>query len=238
MKSRLLDRLMVAAQIDAVESLGPRLRLVTLSGPDLTGLDWQPGQHVRVQVAAGPAAVDWLLGMLRTYTVWSYHDQTMQLVVFDHGDGPGARWARTTRPGDELLMMKPQGSFVTGPAPYHLFAGEETAQAAFGPMLRALQADTRAFGALEVDSPEERLDMGRDANLEWSYRRGRSAASSETLVEAVRRLELPAEPGRAYLAGEARTIQLIRRHLVEERNWPRRNVLTKPFWTPGRKGMD
>ncbi|MEU8661955.1 SIP domain-containing protein, partial [Actinoplanes philippinensis] len=47
-----------------------------------------------------------------------------------------------------------------------------------------------------------------------------------------------AEPGRAYLAGEARTIQMVRRHLVEDRHWPRRSVLTKPFWTPGRKGMD
>lgn len=238
MKSRLLDRLLVAAQVHAIESLGPRLRLVTLTGPNLAGLDWQPGQHVRLQVAAGPAAVDWLVGTLRTYTVWSYHDQTMQLVVFDHGNGPGAHWARTTRPGDELLLMKPQGTFVTAPAPYHLFAGDETAQAAYGPMLRALPPDARAFGVLEIDSPEERLDLGPGTNLEWSYRRGRSAASSERLVEAVRGLELPAEPGRAYLGGEARTIQLVRRHLIEERNWPRRSVLTKPFWTPGRKGMD
>jgi NADPH-dependent ferric siderophore reductase len=42
----------------------------------------------------------------------------------------------------------------------------------------------------------------------------------------------------AYLAGEARTIQLIRCHLVEERHWPQRNVRTKPFWTPGKKGLD
>jgi NADPH-dependent ferric siderophore reductase len=48
----------------------------------------------------------------------------------------------------------------------------------------------------------------------------------------------PAEPGMAYLAGEARTIQLIRRYLVEERRWPRHNVRTEPFWTPGKKGLE
>jgi hypothetical protein len=26
--------------------------------------------------------------------------------------------------------------------------------------------------------------------------------------------------------------------LVRERGWPRRSVLTKPFWTPGKRGMD
>jgi NADPH-dependent ferric siderophore reductase len=235
-KRRLLDRLLLPARVEAVEQPAPRIRRITLTGPSLTGLDWVPGQHVRVQVAAGPAAVDWLVGTLRTYTVWSYDGRAMELIVFDHGDGPGAEWARTTEPGDELMLMKPQGDFITAPAAYHLVAGEETAQAAYGPMLRALPADAHVYGVLEVDSPKEQLDLGRE--LTWTFRHGRSAASATTLVDAVRELSLPAEPGLAYLAGEARTIQLVRRHLVEERGWPRRNVRTKPFWTPGRKGLD
>ncbi|MEU4241250.1 siderophore-interacting protein [Actinoplanes sp. NPDC026619] len=243
MKQRLLDRLLLAARVHAVEQLGPRLRLITLTGPSLGGLAWVPGQHVRLQVAAGPSAVDWLVGTLRTYTVWNHLDQTIELIAVDHGDGPGAAWSRTVRAGDQLMLLKPQGSFVTdASAAYHLFAGEETAQVAYGPMLRALSAEARVFARLEVDSPEDRIELtpGQNPNwdLDWDYRHGRSAASAPTLVAAVRRLDLPPEPGVAYLAGEARTIQLIRRHLVDERGWPRRNVRTKPFWTPGRKGLD
>ena len=244
MKHRLLERLLLTAQIDSVSHLGPRLRRISLTGPALEDLSWVPGQHVRVQVAAGPGAVDWLIGTLRTYTVWDHHDQTVELVVFDHGDGPGAEWSRTARPGEQVMFLKPHGSFTTSAAPYYLFAGDETAQAAYGPMLRALPEDARVFARLEVDSPEERLAVGPEVtrdrrwDLDWAYRRGRSAASAQTLVEAVRGMDLPAEPGKAYLAGEARTIQLVRRHLVEERGWPRRNVITKPFWAPGRKGLD
>lgn len=260
MKRRLFDRLLLPARVHAIEQRAPRLRHVTLAGPALAGLAWLPGQHVRLQVGAGPGAVDWLIGALRTYSVWNYDGETIELIVYDHGDGdgdgsgPGAEWARTAQAGDELRLLKPEGGFTTTPAAYHLLAGEETAQVAYGPMLRALPADARVFGRLEVDGPDERLDLGRDPNpgqdpepnshpdrtwdLDWSYRRGRSAASAQTLVDAVRALDLPAEPGMAYLAGEARTIQLIRRHLVEERNWPRRNVRTKPFWTPGKKGLD
>ncbi|MEO3828389.1 SIP domain-containing protein [Actinomadura sp. B10D3] len=39
-------------------------------------------------------------------------------------------------------------------------------------------------------------------------------------------------------AGEARTVQAVRAHLVRERGWPRRSVLVKPFWTPGKRGME
>ncbi len=58
--------------------------------------------------------------------------------MLDHGDGPGARWARAVRPGQEVLFGKPEGPLVVRPAPYHVFAGEETASVAFGPMLAAL----------------------------------------------------------------------------------------------------
>jgi NADPH-dependent ferric siderophore reductase len=243
-KRRLLDRLLLPARVHTAEQRAPRLRHVTLTGPALAGLDWLPGQHVRLQVGAAPGAVDWLIGTLRTYSVWNYDGETLELIIFDHGDsnGPGAQWARTARPGDELRLLKPEGDFTLTPAGYHLFAGEETAQVAYGAMLRALPAGARVFGRLEVDSPDERLGPGDDPNpdwdLDWSYRRGRPAASAQTLADTVRGLDLPAEPGLAYLAGEARTIQLIRRHLVEERHWPRRNVRTKPFWTPGKKGLE
>lgn len=242
MKRRLLDRMLLSARVHSVEQLAPRLRHVALTGPELAGLAWEPGQHVRLQVGAAPGAVDWLVGTLRTYTIWEYDGEILELIVYQHGDdeGPGAEWARTARPGDELRLMKPEGSLVTTPAAYHLFAGEETAQVAYGPMLRALPATARAFACLEVDTPDERLDLAPNGNwdLHWTFREGRPAASATTLVDAVRALDLPAEPGIAYLAGEARTIQLIRRHLTEDRHWPRRTIRTKPFWTPGRKGMD
>jgi NADPH-dependent ferric siderophore reductase len=211
-KRRLLDRILLPAQVHAVMQQTPRQRLVTLTGPALADLNWQPGHQVRLQVAAGP----------------------------------GAQWSRTAQPGDKLMLLQPHGDFTTIPADYHLFAGEETSQVAYGPMLRALPGAAKVFARLEVESRDERLPLSPQADGEhnpnwdiaWSYRHGRPAASSETLVEAVRDLELPPEPGVAYLAGEARTIQMIRSHLVDQRNWPRCNVLTKPFWAPGKKGLD
>lgn len=50
------------------------------------------------------------------------------------------------------------------------------------------------------------------------------------VAESEDRLPLP--------RGEARTVQAVRAHLVGERGWPRRSVQVKPYWTPGRRGMD
>jgi hypothetical protein len=35
----------------------------------------------------------------RTYSIWDYDGSSLELYVLDHGDGPGARWAREVTPG-------------------------------------------------------------------------------------------------------------------------------------------
>jgi NADPH-dependent ferric siderophore reductase len=217
--------------------------LVRIEGDDVVRLPWTPGQHVRVHVTDMSNPRNWLRPMdfLRTYSVWrrgAGDEGGIELCVLDHDGtaGPGARWARQLRVGDPVTFGGPEGHFVLGDGPYHVFAGEETAAVAFGAMLRALPAETPAYGVIEVDQPGDRLPLPRE--LDWQYRHGRPAAASQTLLEAFTRLELPAEPGVAYLAGEARTIQLLRRHLVGDRGWPRRAIRMKPFWTPGKRGLD
>ncbi|MEU7857133.1 siderophore-interacting protein [Nonomuraea sp. NPDC049141] len=239
----LRDRLFVVGEVLETEQVTPRMRKIRIGGEALAGLKWTPGQHVRLAVKDIFTARAWLRGeianALRTYSIW-HHDptwDTIELIGFDHGgDGPGTSWIRNARPGQEIAFTKPEGSLVVRPAPYHLFAGEETASVAFGAMLRALPEGEVVFGAVEADGPGDHLDLPRD--LTRVCREGASAASSELLVAAVRKLALPDEPGVAYLAGEARTIQAVRAHLVRERGWQRQNVRTKPFWTPGKRGLD
>jgi hypothetical protein len=130
----LADRLFVRGTVTGVDQITRRMRRITVTAP---GLSWTPGQQVRV-------AADGLLTR-RTYLVWDYDGSSLELYVLDHGDGPGARWARTVRPGDDVVFGGPEGGFVTRPSPYHLFAGEETASVAFGPMIRAL-GDAPVYG--------------------------------------------------------------------------------------------
>jgi NADPH-dependent ferric siderophore reductase len=238
----------VTGTVTEIDRIAARMRRIRIEGDDVARLNCTPGQHVRVHVADLRNPRSWLRprDLLRTYSVWQ-HDVGIELCVLDHAGlgqegldqdtgGPGARWARRLRTGQAVTFGRPEGSFVLRDGGYHVFAGEETAAVAFGAMVRALPAETPVYGIIEADEPDDRLPLARP--LHWQYRHGRSAAASPTLLEAFTQLELPAEPGVAYLAGEARTIQLLRRHLVSERGWPRQAIALKPFWTPGKRGLD
>ena len=138
-----------------------------------------------------------------------------------------------------MLFRKPEGRLCAVPgAAFHLFAGEETASVAFGAILGGLPASALVSGAIEVADERDRLPLPRAGELTWRYRAEADAASSGTLLAAVRDLDLPDGSGAAYLAGEAHTCQAIKRHLTADRGWPRRSVLVKPFWTPGKRGME
>lgn len=237
-RRRFSDRFMVQATIAAVEQISRSMRLIRLDTSGISTLECVPGQQVRVQVGGGSGAMDRLLGQLRTYSVWELTADRLDLIVLDHGEhaGPGAAWSRAAEPGHVVHFIKPQGTFVLRQsATDHVFIGEETASVPFGAMLRALPADRRGLAVVEVDDPADQLPL--PGEVHWHHRLGGSAAGSASLVEAVRQAELPSS-GVAYVAGEARTIQLVRRHLVDERGWSRHDVLTKPFWTPGKKGME
>ncbi|MFG2816574.1 siderophore-interacting protein [Streptomyces sp. NPDC004673] len=220
-----LDLLMLRGTVTAVERFTARMRRLRIEGDALAGLDVLPGQQVRVLVGTTLTR--------RTYSVWRYEPSgAVELCVLDHaGDGPGARWARAAAVGDEVRLGKPEGSFTLRPdAAHHVFVGDETASVAFGAMLAALPAGARVSGCVETDTAADRLPLAHAGRLDWVLR------GEVPLPEAVGRLA-PAPGGVAYVAGEARTVQAVR-HVLRDAGWDRRSVLTKPFWAPGKRGLE
>jgi NADPH-dependent ferric siderophore reductase len=242
----LRDAMFLSATVGEIDALTPRMRRIRFSGPRLQGLTWTPGQHIRLQVAGLGESFLRLRpnDALRTYSIFDADPDvgTLDIVMFDHdGDPkvvtPARRWATAVEIGDQVHITRPQGNFVlNNNAPYHVFAGEETASVAFAAMLRSLQPSAEVHGVVEAAADTDHLAPARP--LTRVERGDAPAANSVVLADGLRALRLPDHPGVAYLAGEARTIQTLRKILMTERGWGRRQIRTKPFWTPGRTGME
>ena len=239
---RLVGKYAMEATVTGVREVTPTMRAIRLTAEAPIEFTYSPGQHIRIQIN-DPLSVSGLLRpgeTLRTYTIWEFDRDARELELRAHlydGDGIGLRWAREVRAGDAVTFWWPERNFFVRDADYHLFVGEETASAAFGPMLRALDQCTPVCGVLESETPDLDPPLPGPHRLRRVHREGRPAASSTVLLDAVTGLDLPADAGVAYVAGEARTCQLVRDHLVRDRGWPRTSVKVKPFWTPGKRGL-
>jgi NADPH-dependent ferric siderophore reductase len=240
---KITDRLFTRATVSEVEQVTARMRRIRLADSRLTSLPSVPGQQLRVVVNdffSRETLRHVFRDFLRTYSVWEHDPQagTIDLCVLNHGDGPGSRWSRQVKAGDEVQFGGPEGKFAIRPAAYHVFIGEETAQVAFGAMLRALSPRACVHGVIEVGEGADRLPLTHGEAMNWLSRHGASAERSATLIDTLRSLDLPSGPGHAYIAGEAKTCAAARRHFINDRGWPARSISVKPFWTPGKRGLE
>lgn len=138
--STLRDAVFLSATVSETERLTPRMRRIRFSGPRLQGLAWTPGQQVRLKVESLRESWSRLHSypVLRTYSIYDADPDlgTLDIVMFAHdGDPKGAtsagRWVTAASIGDHVHITRPQGNLVIRhDAPYHVFAGEETASVA------------------------------------------------------------------------------------------------------------
>jgi NADPH-dependent ferric siderophore reductase len=173
----------------------------------------------------------------RRYTIRS-HDRAAGVIAVDvvlHGDGPGARWAATARPGARVEAIGPRGKITVVPdAAWHLFVGDESFQPAAFAMTEAAPAASSALLVLEVDGPGDRQPLHAPAldRITWVHRDGAPPDSGAGLVAAVEALALPDGTGHAYLGGEMRVVARLRR-LLADRGLAREQISPKPYWRAG-----
>jgi len=237
-----------------VEALSPRMVRVTLTGGDLRGLtigDAAASVRLLLPSPGAPELVmptwngnEFLLPdgrrpTIRTFTPRRVDPEALELDVeiVTHGGGVASGWAGAAKPGDPAAVSGPgRGYTVDREAPAFLLAGDETAIPAISQLLEALPLDRPVQVRVEVARPDGRLELPDHpgATVEWSDLEP-GASSGDALVAAVRAVELA--PGtRVWVAGEAASVQRIRRHLFDERGLPRSQASVRGYWKHGRSG--
>ncbi|MEO7548741.1 MAG: siderophore-interacting protein [Ramlibacter sp.] len=209
------------------EAISPHFRSVTLGGAALEGfVSASFDDHCKLILdAAGAGPV------MRDYTPRRFDAAARELTLEFalHGDGPAAGWAAQAVPGQRATIGGPRGSFVI-PLDYdwHLLAGDETALPAIARRLEELPATTCALVLVQLDDPADRRQLASvcDARVQW-------LGVGESLVDAVRALELPPGEGYAWCAGEAGVAAALRRVLVGEKGHSRHAIRAAAYWKRG-----
>ena len=227
---------------------------VTFAGPELEGLTVEdPAASVRLLLPSPGAhelvvpswngneflLPDGLRPTIRTFTPRRLEPEALELdlEIVLHGDGVASRWAEAARPGDPAAVSGPgRGYAVDRDAPAFLLAGDETAIPAISQLLEALPASTPVQAHIEVAHPDARMALPRhpSATVEW-YDLPSGAPVGDALVAAVRGADL-APATRVWVAGEAATMQRIRRDLFEHRGLSRAQATVRGYWKHGRAG--
>ncbi|MCU1749550.1 siderophore-interacting protein [Pseudomonas sp. 6D_7.1_Bac1] len=232
-------------QVLRVVDLTPRMRRITLGGPELAGfVSLGTDDHVKLffpQNAAEHAALETLvLGAgkdngpmpeMRDYTPRRYDLDTLELDIdfVLHGDGPAATWAAQATPGQFLHIGGPRGSMVVPDVfDSYLLIGDETALPAIARRLEGLAANRRALVVVEIENGAEQqiLDSPAEVKVIWVLRE----SGKHHLLTTVQQLPMPSGELYAWIATESKVSRQIRRVLLDEKGLNQDQVKAVGYW--------
>jgi NADPH-dependent ferric siderophore reductase len=217
-----------AATVTRVRALAPRFLSVRIEGDALRGASFEPGDKVQVFIPE--------IGM-RTYSPidWDTMKGAFELIVFAReASTPSVTWARSLAEGTVVNLFGPRRSLRVPAAAPVVLVGDETSVG----VARALRASSPGAlrVVLEADDAAEVTVVARDAGLRAEVvERTPGGAHFPALAAAIVR-EAQASPGAGvYLTGSAITIQAVQRTLRARQIRP---AATRPYWSPGKIGLD
>jgi NADPH-dependent ferric siderophore reductase len=232
-------------QVLRVVDLTPRMRRITLGGPELAGfVSLGTDDHVKLlfpQTAEEQAALETLvlgagkdggpMPAMRDYTPRRYDLDTLELDIdfVLHGEGPASTWAEQAKPGQYLQIGGPRGSMVVPDIfDSYLLIGDETALPAIARRLEGLAANRRARVVVEVENAAEQQPLQSPAQVEviWVLREG----GQQDLLSTVEQLQMPSGELYAWVATETRVSRQIRRVLLDKHGLNEASVKAVGYW--------
>ncbi|MGW3288869.1 siderophore-interacting protein [Streptomyces sp. NPDC001002] len=253
------SRRMITLEVRRRELLTPGFASVTLGGPALRDLVVAGGDQavrlffpregqtaLRMPTVSNDAWIAQLLLLPKSVRPWVRNltirrvrpaDDEIDIEFALHGDSPMASWARRAEPGD------PAGIFDVGTMyrlPEHaegqLLVGDETALPAILSILDGTPPSLPTDVYLEVATAADirSLDVPAGVRVHWFSRDDEELRPGTSTLDALRDASLPSGRFYTWVAGESRLATTVRRHLVNDRGVPKRDISFFGYWRLGR----
>ncbi len=191
----------------------PHMRRVVVATDDVSYF-CEGGLHVRLLIppkgrepiwphAEPDGRIHWPKGddalTIRAYTIRSIDrargEMSIDFVVHEGDNVPGATWAMTARNGDRAGLIGPGGGGVPA-AGKLVLAGDETALPAIARIAAAMPAEANLRIFLEVADRQEEQPLTSEAAMDvtWLHRNGAAAGTTDTLERILRDIVPACDP--------------------------------------------
>lgn len=236
--------------VTAVRRLSEHMARITLTGPQVGAFDYAGPDHLaRVFFPVGtdfrlPVTENWwpeLQAMptdrrpvMRNYTVRriDHARGEMDIDFVLHGDsGPASAWACAAKPGDRIGVLSDRAEYAPGNADWQLLIGDETAIPAISSIVENLR--TPAMVLLEVGASFGELELAVPAT--WLHRKDKRGSQ---VLEKLRSTTFPDGRPYVWVSGESELATSVRRYLVNERSFAKKDIYFCGYWRSNRPAYD
>ena len=206
-------------KVVANERLSPHFQFLTIKGNALKNSDWVPGHKIKVALSGDEK---------RSYTPssWDRENGVMQTLVYMHGKGPGALWARDVKPKSKVKISSPGSPLPIEPhIKSVLFFGDETT---FG-LAHALKKYSQTHYQFFFESTDTQESLGVLQKMDLTQSRLVELNKLDLLAQEINGLFKDPQFTKIILSGKQQSIALLREKLYAL-GLPKESIGIKVYW--------
>jgi len=232
---KIMDKGVISSKVKLTESVYQ----IEIESEAVKTLDFVPGCFIRLGVGIGQGVTS-KKDMVRSYSIWDINkDQnSFKLAIATHSNGMGAQWVKHCSVGDTVYYKMKTGKFtIDNSADSYLFIGDLSALSHLYIINRFLSKDKQVESVIyNKEIAELYADIDNETpfnfyNIEEN-RPKEIIAKIDDVMPHLKGVKM------AYIAGDSRVCIAINNYLRKELKWNTKQIKTKPFWNPDKKGLE
>ncbi|VXC22850.1 siderophore-interacting protein [Maribacter litoralis] len=212
---------------------------IRIQSEDIASYDFVPGHFIRLGVGIGQDEIS-MKDKVRSYSVWDIDKEknTIDIAIATHSQGIGAKWVESCTPNDTVYFKWKKGKFLIDTnADSYLLIGDISALSHLYIINRNLPNSKQVKSFVYSQSNEDFFKDISD-NKPFDFH----VLNENPSVEIIQELNsiVPEMKGNkmVYIAGDSRVCIALTNYFRKELNWSAKQIKTKPFWNPEKKGLE
>lgn len=235
----LLKRFLQENTIEKKEKLSESVYKIRVKGDGIKNAEFIPGYFLRVGIGLSDESIA-LQDFVRSYSVWNIDKEhgTIDLAISTHSKGVGAKWIEECQAGDKIYFTWKKGNFILDEsADSYLMIGDLSALSHLYMIRRNLSKDKQVESILYSQKINE-LYADIDGTTPFDFYE-MPQNPYESIVSKIKEI-VPSMTGRkiVYIGGDSRICVALNQFFRRELNWDTKQIKTKPFWNPAKKGLE
>ena len=205
----------------------------------LEKINYKVGQHlhVLVQPEIKGSVID--ITVNRNYSIWNHsiREGILDLAICNNSEGIGAKWIDNLKCKDFVYFTKPTGNFIlSAKAQNHVFIGDNSALSHFYFMKRNLTSRETFLGLIYgLDRENYFSDLDHTFPFNFIDQGSNLIPILEKKIESTTKGDF--QETKVYIGGNGDIGIELYRLLKEKYQLKKGNIIIKPFWRTGRKGL-
>ncbi|MDO6602586.1 SIP domain-containing protein [Arenibacter palladensis] len=212
---------------------------IRLKNETIGKINFIPGSFLRMGLGIGKDELS-LKDKMRSYSIWDINKDKsyMDVAIATHSNGIGSQWIKECNVGKKIYFKTKKGNFLADDsADSYMMVGDLSALSHLYMIRRNIGKDKQVESILYSQNKQD-LFPDVDGTLPFDFYELPENPSDEII--ALLREKVATFKGKrmAYIAGDSRVCVALNRFFRQELHWETKQIKTKPFWNPDKKGLE